>query len=113
MAEEGSSRHSWPAIHYGRTWCTSIHDKNAVVEGFYGGLFAAEDEQLPDWIFEQWSFEALENLRTVDSALLREILEKGSLGKTCAEDQLVWEMFLQCDNCVCWMKLLSLLFYAS
>ena len=66
---------------------------------FFHGLFAAESDEMPDWIYRTWNVtESNSLLQILDCHLLRNVVNDLVKGKTCAEDMVVAEMLQHLDD---------------
>ena len=71
-------------------------------EHLYTHLFVGDVPQrapLPDWILkDSWSNDDLTPLPNIDGQMLKDALQRMSLGKSCHDDHLVVEMLRECDH---------------
>ena len=65
----------------------------------YSELFRdPSGEQIPDWIFQRWSWKDLADFRDIDGAFMKDIIMGMTTGKTCSSDLVVAEMLQQLDD---------------
>ena len=60
-----------------------------MLEDYYKKLYNTESsktETLPRWITSSWNSKVLDKFKRIDGLLVRSIIDKFNLGKTCAED---------------------------
>jgi hypothetical protein len=63
------------------------------------------DFDLPDWIFQRFSFQSVKDLGLVNGGVIRELVFGLKRGKTCNEDGLVAEMLMALEEPILQMLL--------